>query len=224
VPVRALLLDFDGVICDTERAARRSWQELYEELGLRFPPPLWRKMIGRPEGESEALADLAARLGWSLDAASRARRRRRKAALAAQEPLRPGVAELTATAVTRGLSLAIVSSSPSAWIHEHLVRLGVSDRFDVIVTGDEVTHPKPAADPYQLALARLGLSCDEAVAFEDSPPGIQAARAAGVRSVAVPSSVADPADLRAADLVLENVLAYRLPTATVDPNQEGVIG
>lgn len=63
----------------------------------------------------------------------------------------------------------------------------------------------------------LSLSCAAAVAFEDFPVGIRAARAAGVRCVAVPSSVGDRTDLRQADLVLKSVLAYALPIAPAEP-------
>jgi HAD superfamily hydrolase (TIGR01509 family) len=208
MPVRALLLDFDGLICDTERAARKSWEELYREVGLTFPAHAWRRMAGRRDGEAVALADLAARLGRPVDAATRDRRRRRKAALAAREPLRPGVAELTSAAVDQGLTLAVVSSSSAAWVYGHLARLGVYDRFEVVVTGDDVTAHKPAPDAYRLALARTQVWPAEAVAFEDSPAGVRAARAAGVRCVAVPSGAGDRRELAGADLVLESLLDY----------------
>lgn len=61
--MKALFLDFDGLICDTELAARRSWEELYESLGHRFPARVWRDMTGRPDGHRLAAADLGARVG-----------------------------------------------------------------------------------------------------------------------------------------------------------------
>ena len=84
----ALFLDFDGLICDTERAARRSWEECYRELGMTFPAQLWEQMAGRPDGESVAVADLSGRLGRPVADALRDRRLRRKQALCAAEPLR----------------------------------------------------------------------------------------------------------------------------------------
>src|SRR5580704_10690996 len=184
---RAIFLDFDGLICDTERAARRSWDETYRELGLVFPADMWEQIAGRADGEAVALADLSRRLGGPVTDALRERRLLRKRALSAQEPLRPGVAALIAEATRRCLTLAVVSSSRRRWVHEHLLRLGVLDRFAVIVCGDDVTKHKPAPDLYQLALRRAGLTADDVIAFEDSPPGVQAARAAGLRCVAVQS-------------------------------------
>jgi HAD superfamily hydrolase (TIGR01509 family) len=217
VPLRALLLDFDGLICDTERAARRSWEELYGERGVSFPPGLWATMVGRPEGEATAIADLSGRLGEPLDAAVIARRRRRKDALCRQEPLRPGVAELLTAAAGLGLAVAVVSSSSLPWVQSHLVRLAVRDRVDVLVTGDDAARPKPAPDLYRVALARTGVTACEALAFEDSPIGIRAARAAGVRCIAIPGSAGDRDELRAADAVLDSLVAFTLDAAPGPP-------
>jgi HAD superfamily hydrolase (TIGR01509 family) len=211
--VRALFLDFDGLICDTERAVRRSWDEAYRELGLIFPTGVWEQIAGRPDGEAVALADLSRRLGGPVTDALRARRLLRKQVLSAAEPLRPGVAALIAEATRRGLPLAVVSSSPRTWVHEHLLRLGVLDRFAVIVCGDDVFRRKPAPDPYYLALRRTGLTADQVVAFEDSPPGVRAALAAGLRCVAVPNAVSNAIGLSHATVVLDSLERYQLDVA-----------
>lgn len=221
--IRALLLDFDGLICDTERAARRSWDELYRELGLSFPSTLWAAMAGRPSGEKTALADLSDRLGSPIDAATRERRQRRKLALCELEPLRPGVAELTVATARLGLTLAVVSSSPLDWVHAHLVRLGIRERFDILVTGGDVARPKPAPDLYRVALARSGVPAAGALAFEDSPIGVQAARAAGVRCIAVPSSAGSRHDLQAADLVLDSLASLPLDAMVRRPHATATI-
>lgn len=208
--MRALLLDFDGLICDTERAARQSWEELYQMHGLTFPPQLWAEMMGCEQGEIRAVTDLSARLDRPVDAAMRAYRLARKVALCQQEPLRPGVAALLAAARRRDLTLAVVSSSARDWVEGHLVRLGIRERFDAVVTGDEVNRPKPAPDLYHLALMRTGMRAEEALAFEDSPTGVRAARSARIRCVAVPGSVGDHNNLGAADLVVPSLAAYRI--------------
>jgi beta-phosphoglucomutase-like phosphatase (HAD superfamily) len=81
----------------------------------------------------------------------------------------------------------------------HLDRLGVADDFAVVVTGDDGLPPKPAPALYLRALAALGVSASEALAFEDSPTGVRAAAAAGVRCVAVPSEAGPRSELEAAD-------------------------
>jgi len=211
--VCGLFLDFDGLICDTERAARRSWDDAYRELGLVFPASVWEQMAGRPDGERVALSDLSRRLGGPVTDAVRSRRRLRKQELSAAEPLRPGVAALITGAARRGLALAVVSSSPRSWVEGHLLRLGVLDRFPVIVCGDEVVRRKPAPDLYYLALRRTGLTADRVIAFEDSAPGVQAAQAAGLPCIAIPNGASGATDLSHATLVLGSLESYRLDVA-----------
>lgn len=201
--ISALFLDFDGVICDTERAAWRSWDELYRRFGLAFPGEVWAAMAGHPGGHEVAAADLSARIGRPLEAAELDRRLRRKQDLAGEEPVRPGISGILGAARLRGLFLAVVSSSSETWVCGHLDRLGLREAFDLVVTGDGRLPSKPAPDLYLRALDRSGLAPGSVVVLEDSAPGVAAATAAGLRCVAVPNSVTDPSVLAAADLVLD---------------------
>jgi HAD superfamily hydrolase (TIGR01509 family) len=99
------------------------------------------------------------------------------------------VLELIDAAQGAGVPLAVASSSSSAWVPGHLERIGLLDRFDAVCTGDQVERGKPAPDVYLLALERLGVGPDRAVAIEDSPTGCRAAVAAGMVAVAVPSEM-----------------------------------
>jgi putative hydrolase of the HAD superfamily len=83
-----------------------------------------------------------------------------------------------------------------------LDRAGLRTRFEVLATGDEVPAHKPDPAVYRLALDRLGLPTDQALAFEDTAHGVAAARAAGLRCVAVPNPHADHTRFTAADLLL----------------------
>lgn len=207
----AVLFDFDGLICDTERAGHRAWQELYAEHGLHFPPALWQSMVGRHGGEHLAVEDLTRSLAGDVDAAAlAARRRRRKDELCEAEPLRPGVLALLHEAADGGIPAVLVSSASSTWVTGHLERLGVLGRFAFLITGDLTERHKPHPDLYQLALRRLGCRPGDALAFEDSPVGVRAARAAGVPCVAVANAVGDPAELAGADTVLPSLADHTL--------------
>lgn len=208
MPPKALLLDFDGLVCDTERASHRAWKELYAEHALEFPDSVWQAMVGHAEGELLAAADLAGRISTIDVQALATRRRRRKRDLCDTEPLRPGVRALLDTAARRSVPAAVVSSSPRDWVVPHLDRLGVRAQFSVVVTGDMTARHKPHPDLYELALARLGLGPRSVVAFEDSAVGVRAARAAGILCVAVANAVVDPADLSHADFVLPSLSDY----------------
>jgi HAD superfamily hydrolase (TIGR01509 family) len=214
--MRALFFDFDGLICDTERAAQRSWAELYALLGTTLPPAVWKRMAGRSNGHETAAADLGARLRRPVTAGELSWRAARKQALSNVEPLLPGVAELLATAESRGLLTAVVSSSPAGWVHGHLSRLGILHRFHTVITGDDEPRHKPAPDLYLRALATTGLPPRDAVAFEDSPSGVTAALAAGLRCVAVPNGAAARAHgLDHATLVLPSLADFDLDIVAV---------
>ncbi|ONI93028.1 hypothetical protein ALI22I_00460 [Saccharothrix sp. ALI-22-I] len=182
---RAILFDFDGLICDTEHAAFTSWSRFYAEFGHAFPVELWRRMAGSPVGEELAVADLSARTGRPLDESLRERRRRLKHELAQAEPLRPGVLDFLTRASAQGLACAVVSSSHRRWVELHLHRLGVRHHFDLVVTGDMVTAPKPAPDVYRLALELMDLTAHDTIALEDSPVGVESAVQAGLAVVMV---------------------------------------
>jgi HAD superfamily hydrolase (TIGR01509 family) len=79
----------------------------------------------------------------------------------------------------------------------------VADAFDAIVTSDDVAHPKPAPDLYLLACERLGVDPTDALALEDSPSGIAAAKAAGLTCIAVPQYA--ETDVSAADRVIDSL-------------------
>jgi beta-phosphoglucomutase-like phosphatase (HAD superfamily) len=99
-----------------------------------------------------------------------------------------------------------VSSSTQQWVNRHLARLEQAEHFDEIVTADlNQERAKPRPTLYLEALERLGVSAGEAIAFEDSPNGVKAAKAAGVFTVAVPNGVTASLGLEEADLVLPSL-------------------
>ncbi|WP_184962978.1 HAD family hydrolase [Nonomuraea endophytica] len=208
--VRGLFFDFDGLLCDTERAARQSWRDLYGRFGLAFPESVWAAMTGRPSGAEIAAGHLGRTLGRAVTEEEVAWRLARKQELSDAEPLRPGVRALAGEAARRGIMLAVVSGSPRSWVAGHLGRLGALEWFDHLVTADGGIAVKPAPDLYLLALRRCGLRAEEVLALEDSEVGVAAARAAGLRCVAVPSAAGRHADLGAASAVLDTLYQISL--------------
>jgi HAD superfamily hydrolase (TIGR01509 family) len=206
--IRGLVFDFDGLIVDTESATLRVWQELYEEHGCELPLDEWETRIGLGAGAEQwdPCAHLERMLGQTLDReVLQARRRGRRDALIAAERARPGVERYLADARQLALQVGIASSSPFDWIAHHLERLGLQAFFDCIRCGDHVQQAKPAPDVYVAALESLRLRPGEAIAFEDSPNGVRAAKAAGLFCVAVPNPATarllfDDADMRLVSL------------------------
>jgi HAD superfamily hydrolase (TIGR01509 family) len=200
--IRALLFDFDGLLLDTESPCYRAWCEVYEQHGHELAFTDWSAAIGTVGG-FDAAGHLAALIGAELAEDVREAKRVRELDLCDLEELRPGVAELLDEAEVRGLATAIVSSASEDWIGRHLERRGLLDRFDTVVAANGDRHrAKPRPTLYLEALARLGLPASAAVAFEDSPNGVAAAKAAALLCVAVPNEITRALDLSAADVVL----------------------
>jgi HAD superfamily hydrolase (TIGR01509 family) len=210
VPIRALLFDFDGLIVDTETPSYASWQAVYREHGQELPLDRWAAIIGTIGG-FEPL-DYLEELHGPIDRdAVTTRRREHELELLEIEELRPGILDYLEEAERRGLKTAIVSSSSRQWVDRHLARLERAEHFDEIITADhDPERSKPRPTLYLEALDRLGVSADEAIAFEDSPNGVEAAKAAGIYTVAVPNSVTVALGLENADLLLESLAELSL--------------
>lgn len=204
--VRALLLDFDGTMVDTESVDWRSWEEVFAQHGVEVPRERFLLRIGTLNGPDE-LDELDALLDAPVDReVVQAARRKRERELVAAEPLRPGVGRLLEEAAELGLEVAIVSSSSRDWVQSHLERLAIEHHVAFVHCADgDRNRCKPSPILYLEALAQLGVGTDEAIALEDSTNGIAAAKAAGIFTVAFPNPVTSGSDLSAADVVVHSL-------------------
>ena len=187
--LQALIFDFDGLILDTETPEVEVWQTIFREHGHELPVDEWAKTIG---GYGISTYDAATHLAQltGLEAAPlRARYRRESDERIHASAILPGVLDLLTEARTRGLRLAVASSSPHDWVDSHLSRLGLADRFDKVLCSEDVAagRTKPNPDLFLLALDQLKVRKEAAVVFEDSPNGVRAAKSAGIFVVAVPN-------------------------------------
>ena len=183
----AAVFDNDGLLLDTEEAWTRAEVRLFTAHGSVFTPAHKRDLIGSShlvaaaklgsmlalDGQGEALLDELQHLVME------------EAAAGVVAPC-PGAVGLLDALATAGVPLGLASNSTRAFIELVTASAGVADRFDVIVTGDDVTRPKPAPDIYLEACRRLGVAPTGAVALEDSPTGVAAARAAAMTVIGVP--------------------------------------
>jgi HAD superfamily hydrolase (TIGR01509 family) len=211
--IQALIFDFDGLLVDTETPAFESWRVMYSEYGHDLSLDLWQGALGTTHG-FDALTHLEGLLGRALDrAADLARRRAIKAAMSAEQPLLPGARELLAHARDLGLPCAVASSSDREWVEGWLERHAIRAAFHCVRTADDVEWTKPAPDLFLSAASCLGVPPAGCLVFEDSPNGILAARAAGMRCVAVPGAITSQISLPPADLVISSLDA--LPLAEI---------
>ncbi|MGQ9779745.1 MAG: HAD family hydrolase [Bacillota bacterium] len=218
--IRALIFDFDGLILETEVPCCQAWQEIYRDYGVDFPLDLWLGTIGTIGG-FDALAYLEKRLGRPLDRAEMTKRHKaRHLELTAARPIYPGVLEMIETAEKVGLLLGVASSSSRGWVTGHLGRLGLLPRFHAVKCRDDVEKVKPDPELYLAVLRDLGVEAHEAIAFEDSVPGLQAAKAAGIFCVAVPSEMTKGFDFGRADLCLDSLAGVELEWLLARANGE----
>lgn len=198
----ALIFDFDGTLIDTESVELASLQTMWRAhdrtldrerwfgfLGLEGPD--WVSVLADELGDVADVVELRA----ALEADQRAR--------TARQPLRPGARELIDLAGQHDIRLAISSNADKGRVNQVLADKGLSDRFDVVVTREDVDQGKPAPDAYLRACSLLNVGPSECIAFEDSEPGMISALAAGLRCVAVPTSFTATHDFSAADVVAD---------------------
>lgn len=185
MPPKAILFDFDGVIADTENHHIAAWQRTLAVMGWQVAEEVAARSA--EADDREFLVQLFADRGiadGNIDEWVH-----RKQALTVQllrdaPRLFPGVVELVQSLQGRA-RLAVVSGTWRENIQAVLAAAGLTESFDTIIGKQDVTARKPAPDPYQLALKRLRLVAKSTVALEDSPSGLAAARAAGIRAFAI---------------------------------------
>ncbi|WP_250005718.1 HAD family phosphatase [Actinoplanes sp. M2I2] len=212
--IDALIFDFDGLLMDTESTLLESWRYEWQEHGLKLPVDGFFADHGGDVNE-QRYASLAAAVGAGYDrTASHARRTAYRERLHAELEPAPGIrAWLDEAAGLRpAVELAVASSSPESWVHDNLRRAGLLSCFTVTACGNEVSAHKPDPAVYRLALERLGVGPERAVAFEDTPHGVAAAQAAGLRCVAIPNAHLPVERFGAADLVLPSAASATLRT------------
>jgi HAD superfamily hydrolase (TIGR01509 family) len=163
---------------------------------------------------------------WEAQAKVVARWHRRKTALYTARvadgalPARPGIVRIVEEAYAAGWQLAVASTSAEASVRavlEHVVGTTRAADFTVLA-GDVVPRKKPAPDVYLLALDRLGLTADQAVAIEDSPPGLAAAHAAGIPCVVTVNGYTAHEDFTEAAFVVDSLGDPGLEPITVLAN------
>ena len=201
----ALIFDFDGLIIDSETPLFDIWAEIYARHGQQLTLDEWQHALGT-QGGFDPYADLASRAADLLDRTSLAEWVRAEHwRLCGEQPLLPGVLARLDEAAELGLATAVASSSPSAWVSPWLERHDLAGRFAAVCTRDDVAKVKPAPDLFLLAAARVAAAPAACVVFEDSPNGLRAALAAGMRAVAVPNALTRDLELPEPHLVIQSL-------------------
>jgi HAD superfamily hydrolase (TIGR01509 family) len=207
-PALAVIFDMDGLMVDTEPLSRQAWEQVLDEAGF---GPLqdehYEQVIGRRlQDTAEFLIEV---YDLPFTAVELAQLKNDVFALIRAEgvPVMPGLRKLVDELERLEIPWGIATSSPRQVAEEIVTQLGLAESCEVIAGGDEVAHGKPAPDVYLLAAERLNVLPRHCLALEDSPPGCQAAQAAGMMVIAVPTAPAHKDEFVCAGQVLPSLEA-----------------
>jgi HAD superfamily hydrolase (TIGR01509 family) len=178
---RFVVLDVDGTLMDTNYLHTEAWARAFEEVGHRIPRARLHKQIGKGSGllirefvedeeSEERIDELHSEIYAELQEYG--------------HPL-PGAKELISSLRERGYEVWFVTSAKDEELEHHIQELEAEGRISGVVNSSAVENPKPAPDIFELALQRAGASPDETVAVGDAVWDVEAADAAGIRTVAV---------------------------------------
>lgn len=178
---RLVVLDVDGTLMDTNYLHTEAWARAFEEAGHRVSRARLHKEVGKGAGllihdfvaggeEGDEIQNLHSEIYQEMQQYG--------------HPL-PGARELISSLKERGYEVWFVTSAKDEELEHHMQELGANGNIDGVVNSSAVENPKPAPDIFEETLRRAGATPDETVAVGDALWDVQAAKAAGIRTVAV---------------------------------------
>jgi len=194
-----LIFDMDGVLCDSEPLIAEAAACMFaERYGVTVDLEEFRPFVGT--GEQRYLGGVAERHGLRLDSDTDKKRVYDLYLQRIPGRLRPvaGAVQMVGAARATGWRIALATSADEVKMHGNMREIGIStDEFDAIITGDQVTRKKPQPDIFLVAARALGLAPSECIVVEDAIHGVLAAKAAGMRCLALTTTFSET-DLKAA--------------------------
>jgi HAD superfamily hydrolase (TIGR01509 family) len=198
--LKALLFDMDGTLANTDPIHMVAWQQTFHAHDILVDDAVYHeRIVGRvnPQIVRDFLPQLdeinVVRVVEEKEATFRD-------VAVKLEPL-PGLSRLLEWRVARGLKTALVTNATNHTVPFSLQALGLEEYFEVRVLADEVPAGKPDPRHYGVALERLGIQANEAIAFEDSPSGVRSASGAGIVTVGI-TTTQTPETLKASGATL----------------------
>ncbi|MCC5639734.1 HAD-IA family hydrolase [Nostoc sp. CHAB 5844] len=183
----AILFDLDGTIVNTDPIHYKAWQQMLSSYSIEIDETFYKSRIsGRlnPEIVKDILPQLSVAEGQKFADDKEALFRQLASHL---QPL-SGFAELIAWTDTHQLKRALVTNAPRLNAEFMLEVLGVKEVFHTVILAEDCTAGKPDPAPYQVALNKLEINAENAIALEDSPSGIRAAVAADIPTIGIAST------------------------------------
>jgi HAD superfamily hydrolase (TIGR01509 family) len=195
--IQAAVFDMDGLMLDTERVGRYTFEKATADFGITVGDDVYVQMIGRNWQDSKQIMMAALGPDFPFDELRLCWRKHAEAHIDSYGvPCKPGLLELLDLLETRGVPKAVATSTRRERAHALLEKLSLRHRFHTVIGGDEVEKGKPDPEIFLRAAERLAIDPQHCVVFEDSGPGIRAAHAAGMIPILVPDLVPPSDDVR----------------------------
>ena len=207
--IDAVLFDFDGTLCNTEVENIRLVQDVLRQMGAEVSFEELEVLTGGEDRVTVPPILERHHVAGTIDDYERLRDNCYRTYAEANLVLEPGALDLLDSLRASGTKVGLVSMTVARCILTGVARLGILDRFDVVVCGDMVERRKPAPDPYLRAAELLGVDPVRCVAVEDSPTGIGSAKAAGCHVIAY-TGCDIVQDVSAADEVIDSFAGLAL--------------
>jgi beta-phosphoglucomutase-like phosphatase (HAD superfamily) len=188
--IRAVILDMDGLMLDTEAIAREVWLCAAADCGYELSDDIFLRLVGRTRTDSDSILQEHFGVDFSLDEFGRACNERWGLAVAQRGiPVKKGLPELLDYLEAAGIPSGVATSTIRIYAERSLEIAGLGGRIPCLATGDEVLNGKPAPDIFLLAAERLGIPPEVCLVLEDSQNGIRGAHAAGAVPIMVPDLI-----------------------------------
>lgn len=206
-PFEAIIFDHDGTLIDTESSDFQAWEMLYKEFGAMLSLEHWAETaVGHTDGYDNLFKELIRWSDYGVDqTALRKRLRELRSITEKNVALMPGVNNLLPQLHAAGFPLGVASASDRKWIVRWLTSFDLETYFQVIASGDDIAHNKPAPDVYLFAANQMGVQPENCLVFEDSLAGVQSAKSARMTVIAVPNVITRTLDFSQADDVIEGL-------------------
>jgi HAD superfamily hydrolase (TIGR01509 family) len=203
--IKAVVFDFDGLMFNTEEIFNLSGRELLRRRGREMTPELLALMMGRRADEAFPL--MIAALGLTESAAELRAEERAifQGLLWTHVAPMPGLFELLSHLESRALPKGVATSSRRPYIESVLRKFELEERFDLLLTSEDVVEGKPHPEIYLTAARRLGVRPAEMLVLEDSENGTRSAAAAGAVAVSIPHEHSRHHDFSTAMLIAQRL-------------------